>query len=249
MVIVRGHVNPDFPPSLAGPLPADAASLTDQAARAAQWGFTGAAVGAISQIGFGIALARLLTPADFGVTALAFVVMGAARPLCDLGIGNAVVQRSDLTERHIRVAFTVSTLLGVAMAVGIAIVAPFAAALMRNADVTPVLRALALEFAIGGTTVVPGALLRRRLDFRRQVTIETVTGAIGYGAVSITLAVLGYGVWSLVFGALVHSAIATCCFSPCPGMRTGPCWRDGNSAICCSSGSVHRSAGWSTTPP
>jgi O-antigen/teichoic acid export membrane protein len=60
--------------------------------------------------------------------------------------------------------------------------------------------------------VVAGALLRRRLDFRRQVSIETVSAAIGYGAVSITLAVLGYGVWSLVFGALVHSAIATVLF-------------------------------------
>src|SRR5262245_27271127 len=92
-----------------------AESLTGRTTRAIQWRFAGSAVGAMSQLGIGVLLARLLTPADFGVVALAFVVLGLARPLGDLGIGAALVQRSTLTERHVRTAFTCSVLMGLTL--------------------------------------------------------------------------------------------------------------------------------------
>jgi len=64
-------------------------SLTDRTTRAAQWRFAGAGVAAVARFAIGIVLARLLSPADFGVVALAFVVLGLAGPLGDLGIGSA----------------------------------------------------------------------------------------------------------------------------------------------------------------
>lgn len=195
-----------LPPS--APPTAGAASLTTQTARAAQWRFTGAAVGAVSQLTVGVILARLLTPADFGLMALAFVVLGLARPLGDLGVGNAVIQRAALTDRHIRTAFTFSTLVGLAIAAAIAMAAPLGAAAMRNPGVTPVLRGLAPGFALGGIAVVAGALLRRRIDFKRPALIESASYVIGYGGVSIGLALLGYGVWSLVWGSLCQSLLS-----------------------------------------
>ena len=93
-----------------------AESLTTRTARAAQWRFAGAAVGAVSQLVVGVLLARLLTPADFGVAALAYVVLGLAQPLGDLGLGSAIVQRARLSDRHIRAAFTCSVLVGVGIA-------------------------------------------------------------------------------------------------------------------------------------
>src|SRR5438105_9102303 len=97
-----------------------AESLTDRTTRAAEWRLAGAAVGAGSQFAIGVLLARLLPPADFGVMALAFVVLGLARPLGDLGLGGAVVQRRELTDRHVRTAFTSSVLLGLAVAAALA---------------------------------------------------------------------------------------------------------------------------------
>ena len=184
-------------------------TLTKRTTRAAQWRFAGAAVGAVSQLAVGAVLARLLTPSDFGVMALCFVVLGLARPVGDLGIGGALVQRAELTGRHVRTAFTFSVLFGVALAAVIAGVAPLGAAVMRNALVTPVLRVLSLGFAIGGFGVVAGALLRRRLDFKQQAFIDTASSILGYGAVAITLAVLGHGVWSLVWGGLCQGLFAT----------------------------------------
>jgi O-antigen/teichoic acid export membrane protein len=186
-----------------------AESLTTRTARAAQWRFAGAAVGAVSQFVVGVLLARLLTPADFGIVALAYVVLGFAQPLGDLGLGNAVVQRTELTDRHVRTAFTFSTLMGLVVAVVLAIVAPLGAAAMRDANVTPVLRALSAGFAIRGTAVVAEALLRRHLDFRPHVLIETASYVVGYGGVGVSLALLGHGVWSLVWAGLVQAMVSS----------------------------------------
>ena len=166
-------------------------------------------VGAVSQFGVGVLLARILTPADFGLAALVYVVLGLAQPLGDLGLGLAVVRRAGLTERHVRTAFTGSVLVGIAVAVLVAVAAPLGAAAMGDARVTPVLRLLSAGIAIRGAAAVADALLRRNLDFRRQFLIETASYLVGYGGVAVTLSLLGYGVWSLVWGGLTQTLVAS----------------------------------------
>ena len=186
-----------------------AESLTTRTARAAKWRLLGAGAAGVSQFVVGVLLARLLTPEDFGIVGLAFVVLGLAQPLGDLGLGSAVVQRTQLTDRHVRTAFTFSALMGLVVAVALVMVAPLGAAVMRDANVTPVLRVLSVGFAIRGTAVVAEALLRRHLDFRRHVLIETASYVLGYGGVGVSLALLGHGVWSLVWGGLVQALLSS----------------------------------------
>lgn len=186
-----------------------AESLTTRTVQAAQWRFVGAVVGAVSQLVVGVLLARLLTPADFGVSALAYVVLGLAQPLGDLGLGSAVVRQAGLTDRHIRAAFTCSVIVGVAIAAAMAVAAPLGAVAMRDARVAPVLRALSAGIAVRSTAVVAEALLRRHLDFRRQFVIESASYLLGYGGVAVSLAMLGHGVWSLVYGGLVQTFTAS----------------------------------------
>src|SRR5437763_15866726 len=59
-----------------------------------------------------VVLARLLTPADFGLAAAALMVIGFSAIFAELGIGPAIVQRSDLDTAHIRSGFTLSVALG-----------------------------------------------------------------------------------------------------------------------------------------
>jgi O-antigen/teichoic acid export membrane protein len=188
----------------------DTSNLSVRAASATQWRFAGSAVSALSQLGIGVLLAHLLTPADFGLSALAYVVLGLARPLCDLGVGSAVIQRTELTDRHVRVAFTLSVLFGIAIASTIALTAPLAARVMRDPEVAGVMRTLAIGFAIGGTAVVAGALQKRNLDFEQQFAIDVSSYIVGYGGVTVVLALTGHGVWSLVWGGLAQTLLASC---------------------------------------
>ncbi len=185
-----------------------APGLTERTALAAMWRFAGSVIGAICDLGFGILLARLLSPTDFGVMALALVVLGAARPLGDLGIGDALVQRAQLTDRHIRTAFTFSVLLGLAIAAIMWASAPLSAGVMRDARVPGLMRVLALGFVFRGGAVVADALMRRQLEFRRQSLIEAGSAVAGFG-LALGLALSGYGVWSLAWGVLLQGALTS----------------------------------------
>ena len=166
--------------------------------------------GRVSQLVVGVVLARLLTPADFGITALGFVGLGLVQAMADFGLGSAIVRGAELTDRHVRSAFTASVLGGLFAAAVIVAAAPLAAAAMHDLRVTPVLRALSLVIVLRGTSVIADSLLRRHLDFRRAFFIDIVSYLVGYGAVAVSLAVHGYGVWSLVLGSLMQTAIASC---------------------------------------
>jgi len=180
-------------------------SLTTRATRAVRWRFAGTVVGAASQLLVGAVLARLLTPADFGVVALAYVALGLAQALADGGLGGAVIRLAVLTDRHVRSAFTGSVIGGLAMAAVVSAAAPFIAAALNDAIVIPVLRLLSVGIALRGTAVVADGLLRRNLDFRRAFLIDTAGYALGFGGVAVAMALRGYGLWSLVFGSLVQT--------------------------------------------
>jgi O-antigen/teichoic acid export membrane protein/glycosyltransferase involved in cell wall biosynthesis len=189
--------------------PAGYGALAARAVDAAPWRLASVAVINVSKFVVGVLLAHLLTPADFGLTALALIVLGLTQPIGDLGIANAIVQRARLTDRHIRTGVTFSILVGCAVA-GITIaVAPWIASLLRNPAMTPVLQLLALGFAVRGAAVIAGALLRRDLDFRRQFAIDGLSHVVGYGLVSTVLAFLGFGVWSLVWGTLLQTVLGS----------------------------------------
>src|SRR5262245_47230587 len=183
--------------------------LTGQTARSVRWRFASATVAATSQFVVGTFLARLLSPADYGLVALAFVVVGFARLFGDLGVGSAIIQRAELTERHIRAAFTFSTLLGVAIAAVVASLANVAAAMSGDPRTAPIIRVMSCTFAIGGASGVAAALLRRRFQFKHLFFIESGSYLFGYGVLAMILAWDGYGAWSLVWGSIAQTFVAS----------------------------------------
>jgi PST family polysaccharide transporter len=183
--------------------------LTGRTTQAAKWRLATSVAGACAQFGTGVVLARLLRPADFGLMALALIVQGIAQGFGDLGVAGALVQRKHITARHVRAGFTFSVILGLTLAAVIAMAAPLAARVMAEPRITPLLRWLALSLAIQGPGVVGGALLRRDLDYKRRFLINTFSYLAGYACVTIVLADLGYGVWSLVWGGLAQALLYT----------------------------------------
>jgi O-antigen/teichoic acid export membrane protein len=136
------------------------------------WRFASSIIGAALQFAVSVLLGRLLTPRDFGMVVLAFLVLGFARLLGDLGVGSAVLQRPTLTERHVRAAFRLSVLVGVATAALVAAIAPSAAAMMAEPLLIPIMRTLSVPFVFTGMSTVAAALLRRSLDFKLQFFVE-----------------------------------------------------------------------------
>ena len=176
---------------------------------AAQWGLASSAVQAGLHFTVGIALARLVAPTDFGLVALAAIVVGLATLISDLGLGPALIRQRPLTTEHLRVGLTTSFLVGLTLATLVFSLAPVAGWFLHSGDLPAVLRAESLLFVFSGLGIPSRAVLRRNLAYRSLFLIEASSYVVGYGVVAITLAALGYGVWSLVAGALLQSLLAS----------------------------------------
>ncbi|MEM1042737.1 MAG: lipopolysaccharide biosynthesis protein [Bacteroidota bacterium] len=192
----------------AGP-EAQAPSLTRSTLGGLLWNFSGAGVQALLRIGVLLVLARLLTPADFGVVSAALVVVYFSEIFSQLGIGPALVQRPGLSDDHLRTGFTVSTLCGVALAGVVVWGAPAMAAFFRMPPLADVLRVLAWVFPLKGLALVAESLLYRELQFRWIATRDVLAYFVGYGLVGLGLAFGGFGVWALVWAHLAETVVRT----------------------------------------
>lgn len=189
--------------------PSTSGSVSVRALQAGQWRVASTAVQGVLQLVVGIVLARLLPPADFGLAALALVVIGFATMVSDVGVGAAVVQRPTLTASHLRVAFTISMVSSLGIAAALLLFAPAIGLLARSSAVTPVLRVQSALFVAMGVGTVAQALLQRELNFRRLFIIDLISYLLGYALIAIGGALLGWGVWSLIIGSLVQSTLAS----------------------------------------
>ena len=183
------------------------ASLTGRTLAGLKWAGLSAAGQALLTVSILAALARLLTPEDFGLVAIAMIFVTAAHNLGHRNIGAAIVQRAELTDRHIAAGVTLSIAAGAVFAGAVWALAPAAGRFFGEPAVAPISRALSVAVICSGFATVPEFLWRRDLRFRALTAAELVAQAFGYGAVAIAMALLGYGVWALVAGTVMRHAV------------------------------------------
>ena len=156
-----------------------------------------------------VVLARLLTPVDFGLQGIAWIFIALGARFGQAVVGPAVVQRHELTDRHIHVGFTLSMAVGIAIMAIIWLLAPLVGEFFNEPGAARVLQVLSVIFVINGIGVIPVHLLRRNLHFRQLMTADILAYSLGYGLTAVVLAFQGFGVWSLVWGEIMHRLIHT----------------------------------------
>jgi lipopolysaccharide exporter len=184
-------------------IPANA-KLTPRALHALKWRYAGTALQITLQVIVGVVLARLLSPEAFGVVGLALIVIGFGQWLGDLGFGAAIIQYPETTHNHVRAAFTGSVTMGVLLFLALLFLAPTISRMFMQDGLTAILRVTGVIFVFSGMSATPESLLRRQLRFRTLASIEIASYTIGYGLVGIVLAVMGYGVWSLIAANIIR---------------------------------------------
>ena len=152
-------------------------------------------------------LARLLTPVDFGLVALAAVFVSFAALFVDLGLGDALIQRRALTRSQIDTAFWVSMAIGIGLAIAGILIAYPISVLVNEPAVAPIIAVLAITFVITALSTVQISLLRRELAFRR-LAVRRLIALIASGVVGIAAASLGYGAWALVAQQLSYGTVS-----------------------------------------
>jgi O-antigen/teichoic acid export membrane protein len=187
-------------------------SLGDRTVAGGAWKLFTVASQVVLQVIVLAVLARFIRPEEFGIVALAKIVIAFATMFSSAGLGPALIQRSRITVTHLRVGFTSGVLLAVGLWVLIWLSAPALAAFFREDEVTWVLRIIGGSFVLLSFGLVSKALLERSLDFRRLMMAD-LGSYLGYGIVGIFGAIQGYGVWALVAATLAQRLIfSVTCF-------------------------------------
>jgi len=186
----------------------DASGLRGRGIAGLRWLGSAHAVRATISAATVLVLARILSPADFGLQEMALVVVGLGLVLAEAGIRPALIQYLDLTPTLASSAFWAVLGTGTSLMLVALLGAPLVGMFYGEPRVEAVLRALSLVFPISAARVVPLAVLERRLAFRRLSLFELSSTVIG-SAAGISAAVMGLGVWSLVTQVLAGSLSLT----------------------------------------
>lgn len=175
------------------------------------------------QLASAVALARLVSPADFGNASVALILIPLAVILTYEGFGSALVQRKLIETGHFEAATLSSLATGLALSLLVYFLAPVIAAPIFSDEIAHLIQVAAPAFALAGLGAVSRARLSRNLDFRPISIIETGALAVGAG-VAIGLAAIGLGGEAVVIGAVAgigFTSLAMVAVSP-PGR---PRWR------------------------
>jgi teichuronic acid exporter len=115
------------------------------------------------------------------------------------GFSTAIIQRPYIDDQYIKTAQTLSLGIGISSTFIMAISAHWIGAFYNNPSVERVIPAMSLIFVFSSFTLVPTALLTRKMQFKK-ITITSFVGSLIYGISALYLAYTGFGVWSLVVG-------------------------------------------------
>lgn len=172
-----------------------------------RWGTMSTGVNIVFQIGFMAVMARLLSPADFGLVAIANVVLRFLSYFAQMGVSPALIQKPHLEDGDVRAALSVSLSISVFCVLLAVIFAPLAQTYFSIPDLEHVIQALSLSFLLTGASAVSLGLLRREMNFKKIALIESASYVFGYGLIGVLLALAGMGVWALVGAALSQAGM------------------------------------------
>ena len=155
---------------------------------------------------FGVILARLLSPDEFGLIAMIGVFTGFLTVFSKLGFSGALIQRKSINELHLSSVFWLNVLSGFVMMLILFFISPIISNFFNEPKLVHLTMLISITFFIGAFNDVHRALLYRDMKFKALTIIDNLSILIS-GIVAIVMAFIGFGVWSLAVRAVVATII------------------------------------------
>ncbi|MDZ4056841.1 MAG: lipopolysaccharide biosynthesis protein [Polynucleobacter sp.] len=171
--------------------------------------FTGLSLAARQIISFGtvVLLARILTPADFGLAAIIFVLIGFAQVVGDVGFSAGLVRTQTDSTIAINTVFWLSLSTGGFLAGCVFFAAPFGATFYRNEAVEEMLQVSSLGLILNFCLPVPLAILQKRLAYK-EISLSQALGSLAGALFAIVGVFFGLGIWGLILQPIVGNFIS-----------------------------------------
>jgi O-antigen/teichoic acid export membrane protein len=181
--------------------------LKRAAARGVAWKVGVEVVTQVTRLVLLLLLARLLTPAEFGIASIVMAFVIFVPLFADLGLGAALIQAPRLTEMDRSTVFWTSLPLGLGfMTLGIVLSWPLAS-IYGEHELQPLFASFSVCFLLASLTSVPSALLIRAMHFR-ALGIRVMAGTLFGAVIAVALALGGFGPWAIVGGEIANRVMS-----------------------------------------
>ena len=183
-------------------------SLKDKTVKGVGWSaIDNVAQNAVTFI-VGIILARLLSPDDYGLLGIIAIFTAVCTSLVNGGFSSALIRKKDATDDDFNTAFIINIGISLFLYVVIFIISPYISSIFNRYELIALTRVASLGIIIGALSLVQQTRLTKRIDFKSQTKI-TLIASVFSGVIGIVMALLGYGVWSLVVQGLSSQGMRT----------------------------------------
>lgn len=181
-------------------------SLKNQSVKSVGWSAIERFSVQVVQFVISIILARLVTPAEYGLIAMLAIFIAIAQSFVDSGFSSALIQKTNRTEIDFSTVFYFNIAISLLIYFVLFLSAPYIALYFREPLLELVCKWMGLSLIIQGLSVVQIAKLTVSLDFKTQAKASLIAVIIS-GLLGVSLAYYGYGIWALVIQSLLNNLL------------------------------------------
>ncbi len=185
-------------------------SLKEKTVNGTFWSAADAFLGQGVTFLVGIVLARLLSPEEYGLIGIVTIFTTVLLGFVDCGFSNSLIRKPDVTDDDYNTMFIVNMAMSIAMCILLYVSAPAIAVFFERPPLVALVRVMGLLLIFQALSIVQNTILSRCIDFKTK-TKASVLSSVLSGVAGIGMAIMGFGVWSLVAQQLSRQLIYSLC--------------------------------------
>ncbi|MDR2149068.1 MAG: lipopolysaccharide biosynthesis protein [Tannerella sp.] len=183
-------------------------SLKEKAIHGAKWAMIDKVLNYGGSFVISLALARLLTPSDYGLIGMVYIFIVLSDVFISSGLGHSLIRTKDTTQKDYSTVFIFNVIACIIIYFILFFTSPFIASFFNQPVLIEVLRVSGLSIIIYGFSVVQTTIRCKEINYKIQAQISIV-GTVISGVIAIIMAYEGFGVWSLVAQQLIKAFAST----------------------------------------
>lgn len=185
-----------------------AESIKDKTVKGIGWSFVDNVASSGITFLVGLILARLLTPAEYGIMAMIAIFIAVSNSIIDSGFSNALVRKINIQRIDYNTVFFFNLVVSLVMYLLLYIASPAISAFFKEPVLIEIVRVIGWVLVINALAIIPRTIFVRNVDFKTQTKVSLIS-SITSGIIGIGMALSGFGVWSLVGQQLSRQLLNT----------------------------------------
>lgn len=185
-------------------------SLKDKTVSGVGWSAADAFLGYGVTFLVGLVLARLLTPAEYGLIGIVTIFTTVLSGIVDSGFSNSIIRKKEAADNDYNTMFITNMVMSVLLYVVLFLCAPLIASFFQRPELVNLVRVMGMILVFQALSLVQYTILTKRIDFKTKTKASFIAAVVS-GVTGIVMAFAGFGVWALVGQQLSNKLIFSIC--------------------------------------